>query len=59
MVKNGISVVDRERYETAATQVAGAFDLPITPNMDDYYDSSFLPPLEMRQIPQAVKDRLN
>ena len=58
VVKNGISVVDRKRYETAATQVAGAFDLPIKPNMDDYYDPSFLPPLEMRQIPQAVKDRL-
>ena len=39
-------------------QVAAAFDLPIKPNMDDYYDPSFLPPLEMRQIPQAVKDRL-
>ena len=58
VVKNGISVVDRKRYETAASQVAGAFDLPIKPNMDDYYDPSFLPPLEMRQIPQAVKDRL-
>ena len=58
VVQNGISVVDRERYETAATQVAGAFDLPIKPNMDDYYDPSFLPPLEVRQIPQAVKDRV-
>ncbi|MFK7889327.1 MAG: ABC transporter substrate-binding protein [Granulosicoccus sp.] len=58
VVENGISVVDRERYETAARQVAAAFDLSIEPNMDDYFDGSFLPPLEDRQIPETVKARL-
>ncbi|MFK7890146.1 MAG: ABC transporter substrate-binding protein [Granulosicoccus sp.] len=57
VLENGISVVDRERYETAAKQVASAFEIPIEPNMDDYFDGSFLPPLEDRQIPEEAKAR--
>ncbi|MEM9430893.1 MAG: ABC transporter substrate-binding protein [Pseudomonadota bacterium] len=57
VLENGISAVDRERYETAAKQVAAAFDIPIEPNMDDYFDASFLPPIEDRQIPEVAKAR--
>lgn len=58
VLENGISAVDRERYETAAKQVADAFDIPVEPNMDDYFVDTFLPPIEVRQIPQSVKDRI-
>ena len=58
VLENGISAVDRERYETAAKQVADAFEIPVEPNMDDYFVDAFLPPLEARQIPQSVKDRM-
>ncbi|MDW3221852.1 MAG: ABC transporter substrate-binding protein [Paracoccaceae bacterium] len=57
VLENGISVVDRERYETAAKQVAAAFDIAVEPNMDDYFDGSFLPPLADRQIPDVAKAR--
>lgn len=57
VLENGISVVDRERYETAAKQVAAAFDIAVEPNMDDYFDASFLPPLADRQIPDEAKAR--
>ncbi len=57
VLENGISVVDRARYETAAKQVASAFNIPIEPNMDDYFDGSFLPPLEERQVPEVAKAR--
>lgn len=57
VLENGISEVDRERYETAAKQVAQAFDIDVEPNMDDYFDASFLPPLEDRQIPDVAKAR--
>lgn len=58
VLENGISVVDRERYETAAKQVAAAFDIAVEPNMDDYFDASYLPPIEDRQIPEEAKARL-
>jgi NitT/TauT family transport system substrate-binding protein len=58
VVENGISAVDRERFETAAAQIAEAFGLEIEPDMDDYYDGSFLPPSEERQVPDSVKERL-
>ncbi len=51
----GISEVDKSRFETAAAQVAEAFGMDITPVMEDYYDGSFLPPLEARTIPDDVK----
>lgn len=58
VVEKGISAVERERFETAAGQIAEAFGLDIEPDMDDYYDGSFLPPIEERQIPDSVKERL-
>lgn len=57
VLENGISVVDRDRYETAAKQVADAFEIPVDPNMDDYFVDTYLPPIEDRQIPQSAKDR--
>lgn len=51
----GISSVDEARFETSAAQVAQAFGMDIDPKMADYYDGSFLPPLEDRTIPDDVK----
>lgn len=53
--ERGISNVDEARFETAAGQIASAFGLEIDPVMSDYYDPSFLPPLEERQIPDGVE----
>jgi NitT/TauT family transport system substrate-binding protein len=58
VLERGISNVDRERYETAAAQVARAFELDVDPELENYYDGSFLPPLEERQIPPGVKARV-
>lgn len=57
VAEKGISEVDRARFETAAGQIAEAFGLSIEPNMDDYYDGTFLPPLEARQVPESAKER--
>ena len=40
---NGVSSVDRARFEKAAGQVAEAFDLSIRPTMDFTYTDRFLP----------------
>ncbi|MEO1018295.1 MAG: ABC transporter substrate-binding protein [Pseudomonadota bacterium] len=58
VIDRGISEVDRERYEAASADVAAAFEIPIEPKLEDYYDASFLPPLDERQIPEAVKARV-
>ena len=55
VMERGISNVDESRFDSAAGQIAEAYGLDITPRMADYYDGSFLPPLEDRQIPDAVK----
>lgn len=57
VAEKGISAVDRERFETAAKQIAEAFGMDVEPNMDDYYSGDFLPPLEERQVSDAVKAR--
>ncbi|MEM8664218.1 MAG: ABC transporter substrate-binding protein, partial [Pseudomonadota bacterium] len=58
VLENGISAVQRDRFETAASQIAEAFGLDIEPNMDDYFDGSFLPPIEARQVPASAKERM-
>lgn len=58
VVERGISNVDQERFETAAGQIAEAFGMEIQPKMEDYYNDSFLPPLEDRQISDDVKARI-
>jgi NitT/TauT family transport system substrate-binding protein len=40
---NGVSSVDRARFERSAHQVAEAFELPIRPPMDFTYTDRFLP----------------
>ncbi len=40
---NGVSSVDRARFERSAAQVAEAFDIPIRPPMDFTYTDRFLP----------------
>jgi len=55
VAERGISNVDQARFETSAGQIANAFGMEIEPVMSDYYDGSFLPPLEDRQISDAVK----
>ncbi|QYU70540.1 ABC transporter substrate-binding protein [Leptolyngbya sp. 15MV] len=40
---NGVSSVDRARFERSAAQVAEAFDVPIRPPMDFTYTDRFLP----------------
>lgn len=55
VVERGISNLDEERFETAGQQISEAFGLDIDPQIENYYDDSFLPPLEDRQISDAVK----
>ncbi|GAB5373644.1 MAG: ABC transporter substrate-binding protein [Acuticoccus sp.] len=49
--ERGISNIDEERFEKAAGQIAKAFGIEIDTSVGNYYDDSFLPPLEDRQIP--------
>ena len=58
VLDNGISAVDETRFETAAAQIAEAFGLELEPEMEDYYDGAFLPPIGERQIPESVKERI-
>lgn len=55
VMERGISNVDQERFETAAGQIAEAFGIEADTAMGNYYDGSFLPPLEDRQISDEVK----
>jgi len=48
--QNGISTVDRERFERSTTQVAEAFGVPVKPKMEDIYTERFLPPKAERMI---------
>ncbi len=57
-LERGLSAVDQQRYETAARQVAAAFDIDVDPVVSDYDDGSFLPPLDERQIPAEVTARV-
>jgi len=55
VVERGISNIDPERFETAAQQITKAFGIDVDTSVEKYYDDSFLPPLEDRQISDAVK----
>lgn len=55
VIENGISEVDNERFATAAAQIAEAFGIELTPETENYFDGSYLPPLEERQVPEAAK----
>jgi NitT/TauT family transport system substrate-binding protein len=48
--QNGISTVDRERFERSVGQVAGASGVSVKPKMEDIYTAEFLPPKEERMI---------
>nr|WP_232372594.1 ABC transporter substrate-binding protein [Acuticoccus mangrovi] len=53
----GISEVQKVRYEEAAMQVAESFGIDVQPKMENYYDPSFLPSRQDRQVPEAAKER--
>jgi NitT/TauT family transport system substrate-binding protein len=48
--QNGISTIDRERFERTTAQVAEAFGVPVKPKMEDIYTERFLPPKAERMI---------
>ncbi|MCF3933527.1 ABC transporter substrate-binding protein [Acuticoccus sp. M5D2P5] len=58
VAEKGISEVDPERFEAAAKQIATAYGIEVDPKVGDYYDGSFLPPLEDRQVSDEAKARL-
>ena len=49
---NGVSTVDRGRFERAAKQVAEAFNLGVKPKMEDTYTDRFLPAKSQRMLPR-------
>ena len=48
--QNGISTIDRERFERTTAQVAEAFGVPVKPKMEDIYTERFLPPKAERML---------
>ena len=48
--REGISTVDRERFERSVGQVAQASGVSIKPKMEDIYTDEYLPPKEQRMI---------
>jgi NitT/TauT family transport system substrate-binding protein len=48
--QNGMSTVDRERFERTTSQVAEAFGVSVKPKMEDIYTERFLPPQATRMI---------
>ena len=48
--QNGISTIERERFERTTGQVAEAFGVPVKPKMEDVYTERFLPPKADRMI---------
>ena len=55
VIENGISEVDPERFATAARQISEAYGITLTPESENYFDASFLPPLEERQVPEGAE----
>ncbi|MEM7734861.1 MAG: ABC transporter substrate-binding protein [Deinococcota bacterium] len=47
----GFGAVDEARLARSIDQVVEVFDLPVTPTVDEIFNGSFLPPLEMRLPP--------
>jgi NitT/TauT family transport system substrate-binding protein len=48
--ENGMSTIDRARFETTTGQVAEAFGVNVKPKMEDIYTDRFLPPQSERKI---------
>jgi len=48
--QNGMSTVDRERFERSVGQVASASGLSDSPKIEDIFTSEFLPPKEDRML---------
>jgi NitT/TauT family transport system substrate-binding protein len=47
---NGMGAIDPARMAAAIDILVETYDLPRTPGVDEIFDSSFLPPLEDRQL---------
>ncbi|MEM7522362.1 MAG: ABC transporter substrate-binding protein, partial [Pseudomonadota bacterium] len=47
---NGIGAVDTERLARSITTIQGLYDLPSTPAVEDVFDASFLPPMDLRSF---------
>jgi NitT/TauT family transport system substrate-binding protein len=48
--QNGMSTIDRERFERSVGQVASASGVSDRPKMEDIFTMKFLPPKEDRMI---------
>jgi NitT/TauT family transport system substrate-binding protein len=48
--QNGMSTVQRERFERTTGQVAEALGVAVRPRMEDIYTDRFLPPQAERMI---------
>jgi NitT/TauT family transport system substrate-binding protein len=48
--QNGISTVDRQRFERSVGQVAAASGVSVKPKMEDIYTDAYLPPKEQRML---------
>jgi NitT/TauT family transport system substrate-binding protein len=48
--QNGMSTIDRERFERSVGQVASASGVSLSPKMEDIYTAKLLPPKEDRMI---------
>lgn len=47
---NGIGAINKLRFEETVAAVVSAFNLKVTPNTDNLFNSSFLPPRSERQV---------
>ena len=47
---NGIGAIDVERLTRSITTIKELYDLPETPEAEDVFDASFLPPMDMRSF---------
>jgi NitT/TauT family transport system substrate-binding protein len=47
---NGIGAINKLRFEDTVAQVVSAFGLKTTPNVDNLFNSSFLPSRSERQV---------
>jgi NitT/TauT family transport system substrate-binding protein len=49
-MKNGLSVVQRERLVQTIDSVVDAYGLSVKPKPEDIYTDKFLPPLAQRKV---------
>ena len=47
---NGIGAIDVERLTRSITTIKELYDLPETPEAEDVFDASFVPPMDMRSF---------